>query len=172
MDRCDQCGFVYDEVGAADLADRLASFGPRFRVVTASVPEQIMRAEPNPPTWSALAYCCHVRDVFLAQRERFYQALVEDRPNFVPIYRDLRPGLAHYSEQTPARVLDQLEAAADLIADAYGLVDPVLLERLCTYNFPTPTTRSLVWVGQHTVHEGEHHLRDVVDALRAATGGR
>jgi hypothetical protein len=33
------------------------------------------------------------------------------------------------------------------------------------YNFPEPAERPLLWVGQHCVHEGEHHLQDVQQVL-------
>ncbi len=28
------------------------------------------------------------------------------------------------------------------------------------YNFPAPSKRDIVWLAAHTLHEGEHHLRD------------
>jgi S-DNA-T family DNA segregation ATPase FtsK/SpoIIIE len=163
---------VYDEVAEADLPGRLASFGPRYRVVVGATPDHVMRATSDPQVWSALAYCCHVRDVLLGQRERFYLALVEDQPKFWPMYRELRPGLAGYDAEDPVRVLDQLEIAAQLIADSFAAVEPSMLQRTGIYGYPQPTPRTLVWLGQHTVHEGEHHLGDVADALRAVKDGR
>ena len=44
---------------------------------------------------------CHVRDVFLVQRDRLYTALVEDTPTFTPMYRDQRVTLARYNAQDP-----------------------------------------------------------------------
>jgi len=29
------------------------------------------------------------------------------------------------------------------------------------YNFTTPSERTVVWLGQHTLHEAEHHLLDI-----------
>jgi S-DNA-T family DNA segregation ATPase FtsK/SpoIIIE len=29
------------------------------------------------------------------------------------------------------------------------------------YNFPEPSERTVVWLGQHTLHDAEHHLLDI-----------
>jgi hypothetical protein len=44
----------------------------------------MLRTRPEEGVWSALEYACHVRDVFLVQRDRLYTALVEDTPTFTP----------------------------------------------------------------------------------------
>ena len=33
--------------------------------------------------------------------------------------------------------------------------------RTCVYNFPEPSVRTVLWLAQHTLHEGEHHLWDI-----------
>jgi hypothetical protein len=106
-----------------------------------------------------------VRDVFLVQRDRLYTALVEDKPVMPPMYRDHRVTLARYNEQEPEEVAAQLGTAARLIAQAFSVLDPAQLNRLCIYNFPAPAERPLLWVGRHAVHEGEHHLRDIESVL-------
>ena len=45
---------------------------------------------------------CQRRDVLLVQRDRLYDALVDDTPPTHPMHRDDRPVLAHYNEQDPA----------------------------------------------------------------------
>ena len=166
MDRCDSCRFIYADVDAQVLPTRLAAFGPRYLalLLLPGRPAEwsdILRTRPEAGVWSALEYTCHVRDVFLVQRDRLYTALVEDTPVFTPMYRDHRVTLARYNTQDPAEVADQLATTARLIAQAFDALDPVQLQRLCIYNFPAPAERSLLWVGQNAVHEGEHHLRDV-----------
>lgn len=166
MDRCDLCRFLYADVDATALPTRLAAFGTRYLdlLLPPSRPtawSRILRTRPAEGVWSALEYACHVRDVFLVQRDRLYTALVEDKPVFAPMYRDHRVTLARYNAQDPEEVIDQLATAARLIAQAFDALDPVQLQRLCIYNFPAPAERPLLWVGQHVVHEGEHHLQDV-----------
>ena len=133
----------------------------------------ILRTRPAEGVWSALEYACHVRDVFLVQRDRLYTTLVEDKPVVAPMYREQRVTLARYNAQDPTEVAAQLATAARLIAQAFDALDSVQLQRLCIYNFPAPAERPLLWVGQHAVHEGEHHLRDVAGVIahvRATAG--
>lgn len=178
MDRCDPCQFVYADVDATALPTRLAAFGTRYLALLLP-PDRpatwsgVLRTRPAKGVWSALEYTCHVRDVFLVQRDRLYTALVEDTPTFAPMYRDHRVTLARYNAQDPAEVAEQLATAARLIAQAFGALDPTQFQRCCLYTFPAPAERSLLWVGQHVVHEGEHHLRDIEAGLahvRATAG--
>lgn len=176
MDRCDECGYVYEDHGALRLAEKVASLGPRYgerlRVPTGADDGGVLRWRPRPQVWSALEYACHVRDVLLAQRERLFLTLVEDCPSFVPIYVEQRVILARYAAQDPGRVADQVDMAAALAADAFGHVDGAGWRRECVYNFPAPARRSIAWLGAHTLHEGEHHLDDVDRVLAAAGGPR
>ncbi len=87
------------------------------------VEEGALRQRPEPQVWSALEYACHVRDVFLVQRERLFLALVEDCPSFAPMYRDQRVTLARYAAEDPTRVADQLHMAATLVGETFGGID-------------------------------------------------
>jgi len=170
MDHCDACHYVYAEVTAHDIPTRLAAFGPRYRAVLCpSDPtpgwDTVLRTRPAAEVWSALEYACHLRDVFLMQRERLYLALVEDLPRFATMHREHRVTLARYNAQDPAEVADQLTLAARLIGQAFGTLDKAQLARRCIYNYPTPTEHSLLWVGQHAIHEGEHHWQDITTGL-------
>src|SRR5262245_61431755 len=170
MDRCDSCQFIYADVGAQVLPTHFTAFSTRYQALLLP-PDRpagwdgILRTRPAEGVWSALEYACHVRDVFLVQRDRLYTALVEDTPGFVPMYRDHRVTLARYNAQDPEEVAAQLATAGRLLAQAFEALDSAQLQRRCIYNFPTPTQRSLLWVGQNTVHEGEHHLCDIAEVL-------
>jgi len=170
MDRCDSCSFVYADVGAPELPARLAAFSTRYATLLlppgrSAAWSGMLRTRHEEGVWSALEYACHVRDVFLVQRDRLYIALVEDTPTFTPMYRDQRVTLARYNAQDPEEVTAQLATAARLLAQAFDALDPAQLQRRCIYNFPAPTERSLLWVGQNTIHEGEHHFRDIETGL-------
>jgi S-DNA-T family DNA segregation ATPase FtsK/SpoIIIE len=178
MDRCDPCRFIYADIDATVLPTRLTAFGPQYLAVLLppdrpAAWDGILRTRPAEGVWSALEYACHVRDVFLVQRDRLYIALVEDKPVFAPMYRDQRVTLARYNAQDPEEVATQLVTAASLMAQAFNALDAAQLQRLCIYNFPAPAERPVLWIGQHTVHEGEHHLRDIQEGLvraRATVG--
>jgi hypothetical protein len=164
MDRCDECGYVFD-VDAADLPGRLTAVaGVLGDRLTGATPSALTR-RPAAGSWSALELACHVRDVFLVQRERIVSTLVEDRPSFPVMHREERVALERYAEQPPAAVAADLGVAARLLAGVLTGRSAAELERLCVYNYPVPTERSLVWIGRNALHEGEHHLVDVHRAL-------
>jgi DinB superfamily len=153
MDSCEPCRFVYADVAAQALPERLASFGPRYRarLLPLSRPaawHTMVRTRPATDVWSALEYACHVRDVFLTLRDRLYTVLVEDNPVVAPMYREHRVILGRYNEQDPEEVADQLATAARLIAQAFAALDSAQLARLCVYPFPVRTERSVLWMGQ------------------------
>jgi S-DNA-T family DNA segregation ATPase FtsK/SpoIIIE len=176
VERCEECHFVYDELDAGSVPGALRSLGGRFAMRLSNERAdptlgQTIRARPGPGVWSALEYACHVRDVFLIQRERVYLTLVEQCPSFARMHREERADLARYAAQAPAEAAQELKMAADLLAWAFAGLDEAQLQRRCTYNFPEPRERTVLWLGRHSVHEGEHHLRDVDAALRSAVAG-
>jgi hypothetical protein len=84
--------------------------------------------------------------------------------------RDERVTEERYNEQDPATVADDLAANADALATDVAGFPAAAFARTMTYNYPEVQVRSLEWVVQHTVHEGEHHLLDIGRVLRAARG--
>jgi S-DNA-T family DNA segregation ATPase FtsK/SpoIIIE len=164
MDHCDECGFVYSSLSAADIPGRLRSLGPEYQARLQADPE-VLRRRPSPDVWSALEYCCHVRDVLVIQRERLALALRQDVPTFTPMGREERVVNDRYNEQDPAVVAAELMAAAGVLALDFAALDDAGWRRVGVYNWPEPAERSMLWLGQHTVHEGEHHLGDVDGAV-------
>ncbi|WP_432839114.1 DinB family protein [Dactylosporangium sp. CA-092794] len=159
MDQCEECGFGYPGVGAADVPLRLRGFAQRYAGALAAAAD--VRRRPEPDVWSPLEYTCHFRDVLRWQRDRIELALRADAPEFVPMGRDELVITAAYNRQDPAAVVDGLAAAADLLATAFAALGPAELARVGRYPWPEPVERTLLWLGRHTVHEGEHHLMDI-----------
>ncbi|MEY2449230.1 MAG: hypothetical protein QOH79_2706 [Acidimicrobiaceae bacterium] len=158
-----------------DAPGALRAFGKRYRIpmirgLKTEDLDALVRMHPIEDTWSALEYACHVRDVLRVQRERLQRALVEDGFSPEPMRRDELVVESRYNEQDPAKVADELAAAGEAMAgDIEGLAPPDF-ERTMVYNYPERMERSLMWVVQHTVHEGEHHLLDIGRVQRAARG--
>ena len=165
VDACNECGFQYNSVAPGSVVERLRSFPSRF-VAALGEPHDRLHERPRPEVWSAVEYTCHVRDTFLSQRERLYLTLAEDTPGFAPMYRELRVDFAHYNVEPVEQVLDEIAFAAGLIGDAFAGLQPDQWARTCIYNYPVSTERSVLWLGQHTIHEGEHHLMDVTRGLQ------
>jgi hypothetical protein len=158
MDLCEECAFDYESVTADTLAERLAVFGPRYQAALGAVAD--LRRRPAEHVWSPLEYTCHVRDLFRVQRERLALGLRQDGPAFAPMDRELSVRAA-YNSQDPAVVVRDLAAAADELAVAFGLLGPQDLARTGVFPWPEPAERTLLWLGRHSVHEGEHHLMDI-----------
>lgn len=165
MSRCDDCGFVYEQLAAEEISHALLSVASRIGELLASRDADTLRTRPAPETWSAVEYACHLRDVFLVQRDRVILALVEERPSFPAMYRDARPELVGYRSERPADVAEEMALAARMLALLFSRLSAGQLARRCFYNYPQPTEVDLTWVGQHTVHEGRHHIGDIEQVL-------
>ncbi|WP_157746543.1 DinB family protein [Micromonospora inositola] len=165
MDRCDECAFVYASAPAEALPQLLRELGDRYAAALAEVPD--LRRRPAEGVWSPLEYTCHVRDVLRVQGERLALALAVDEPEFTPMGRDERAVADAYNAQDPAVVLAELTAAGDHLAARFAVLGRAELARTGAYPWPQPQVRTLLWLGQHTVHEGEHHLLDIRRAARS-----
>jgi hypothetical protein len=161
VDRCDECGFSYDDVARDDIPDALRAMAPRYGAVLGGLDDDVLRAHPLPETWSALEYACHVRDVFQVQRERVLLTLAEDQPSFASMRREERVVEERYNEQQPGEVAREIVEAADAIAGELEALDDRGWERTGVYNWPVQWVRTVEWIGCHTIHEGEHHLQDI-----------
>jgi S-DNA-T family DNA segregation ATPase FtsK/SpoIIIE len=178
MDLCDQCGFVYDEAAVADIPPRLRAAEAAYRAVLDGRPgppagpddrDTLLRRRPDPGTWSALEYTCHVRDVLLVQRDRAILALVETNPGFARMHRDERVGLARYDAHPPAQVAAQLGVAAELCATVFEGLTLEQWDRPLIYNYPAPAPRDLAWLARNTLHEVDHHLGDIRAVIARVT---
>jgi hypothetical protein len=163
---CPGCGFDYEAHTTADALDQIATGSAALCAILggsalpgADVLE--LRRRPSPETWSGLEYCCHVRDVLIAERERAILALLADHPHFTPLYREQRVALAHYNEEPPSALARGLEGAASLLGWLYRDLSDAQLERACIYDLPDPTEVDVGWLVVHTAHEVVHHLGDV-----------
>lgn len=154
---CDECGFVYDDVTAISVPDRLRRGG---RDLVAALHGDV-RARPAAGVWSQLEYACHARDVLEVQRDRVELALREDRPTLEPMGRDERAVRDRYNEQDVDEVRAAVVGAADALADYLEALTPEERARTAIYGHPARAERTIVWIGVHTVHELVHHRLDI-----------
>jgi DNA segregation ATPase FtsK/SpoIIIE, S-DNA-T family len=171
MYKCEQCGFDYAELVMSEAPEQFRSRVSSIVGQLEGHSMEVLRTRPTPTVWSALEYGCHVRDVLLIQRERTLLALVEDNPQFPPMYREERVRNARYEADNLSEVSEQLTVAASMLAKLAGELTGKELSRPCVYNFPEPTQRDVGWLYRHTMHEVIHHLMDTKDVLRAVSSG-
>jgi DinB superfamily len=160
MDRCDECGFEYDERASAAAAPSIVTGVADFVAILTDDGVDL-RSRRHPAVWSPLEYACHVRDMLLVQRERVLAARRTDRPECVPMGRDERVDHDGYADQKPGDVGRQLGDAAKLFANVLSRLGESDWRRTVVYTYPERAERSLRWVAIHTVHEVRHHLLDV-----------
>jgi len=175
MDVCDECQYTYASEDESSIPDRLRTLGRRYgaplsRFLPGEDGDALLRAHPVPDGWSALEYACHVRDVLEVQRERITQTLTEDTPTYVPMGREERVKERAYNEQNPAGVAAAIVGQAEELAVAFEALSAEDWARTGMYSYPEPAKRSLVWLGQDTIHEAHHHLLDLGRTMRAARG--
>jgi hypothetical protein len=170
-EHCDACGFTYDLALARDAAERCRRLARELAAVLAQTPVETVRARPSPDTWSILEYACHVRDVLLVQRERVLLARRVADPEPPAMGRDDRVVHDGYAEQDPRDVSRQMIDAADLFANDLDRLDDEEWQRGIVYGYPPPPRRrSLAWLAVHTLHELQHHLRDVTTERVSPSG--
>jgi hypothetical protein len=157
---CAECGFEAGAVAAEEVANRIRALTDPWPVVLGR-PD--VRERPDPATWSALEYACHVRDVCRLFEQRLHSMLEQDDPRFENWDQDETAVTERYREQQPADIAAGLAAAAASWADAYDAVTAAEWER--------PGTRSngsrftVLSLGRYGVHDLAHHLHDVGVAI-------
>lgn len=161
MYTCAECGFEFDLAEAEAVGPLIVEQISDVSAVLRDGDSLALRARPDPDTWSVHEYGCHLRDVFLVQRERLLLARRADAPDVAAMGRDERVEHDGYDEQMTVDVARQLDDAASLFAHVLALIEGDTWERTMIYSYPERMERSLRWVAVHTLHEVHHHKRDM-----------
>lgn len=159
-DSCSECGYVYD-TPRDKIPNELRDTARRYRELLRSVDADKLRKHTAPGVWSPLEYACHFRDVLRVQRERTELALKKDKPSFTSMRREERVTEERYNEQDPATVGVEIAVAADELASMLERLHDSDWAREGEYHYPTTQLRNIEWIGNHTIHEGVHHLMDI-----------
>ena len=157
--RCPECGFDHDLARAIEAPASIVEGSMEFVELLREHGAEV-RTRHSPEVWSPLEYACHLRDVFLVQRERVLLARRRDRPTMEPMGRDERVDHDGYADQEPPEVGRQLMDAALMLANVLTRLDDDDWERMVVFDNRTPPERSLRWLALHTLHEVRHHLAD------------
>ena len=156
---CPQCGFDASLVGRTEVGARLRAGLPTWRAVLGGGTAAV---RPDPGTWSALEYACHVRDVQRVFAARLALMLAEHDPLFENWDQDETAVVQRYAEQDPAVVVEELVQATEQVAAAYDALDPrdeqVWARAGRRSNGSVFTVDSL---SRYHLHDVEHHVWDV-----------
>ena len=171
---CDECGFVYGDVGVAEGIEKLRALPRRYRApLTRFLPgedgDALVRARPAPDTWSALEYAAHMRDVVMLWGWSLNEVFKKDKPVIpVPSTEELDTISAEYAALDPAEVADQLSANVERMAAKADAAAPDAWERVGDFGGDKISALDIV---RKVVHEGHHHLLDIGRGLRAVRAG-
>ena len=120
--------------------------------------EAALRRRPDPATWSALEYACHVRDVFLTFDGRLVRMLTEENPAYANWDQDATAVAGRYGEQDPTVVATELRAAVATLADRFdGVAGGQWARTGVRSDGARFTVESLA---RYLVHDPVHHLHD------------
>jgi hypothetical protein len=154
--RCPECGYLGSETDVTKLPELvLAATAPWAQVLARAG----AHLRPQPQTWSALEYGCHVRDVLLVFAERAVLIGDQDDPEFEDWDQDAAAIADRYWEQEPSMVADEITTAAKVNASVWAEVSAEEWQR--------PGRRSngsvftLESLGRYFLHDLHHHLVDV-----------
>lgn len=166
--RCDECGFVYDDLAAADIPAAVRSFAKRYRApLSRFLPGEegdvLVRRRVDPSTWSALEYAAHVRDVLGRYADWIELTLAEDRPRFEGPPPDDLAEMRNYNADDPAVVADAIAANAERLA---AIIESVPEDGWDRVGLRRDEEWSIVFCARRAVHEGSHHLLDIGRGMR------
>jgi hypothetical protein len=160
---CPACRLDFTDLPVQVAAAIVAAVPDRARAAVAGQPDAALRRRPEPGTWSAAEYLCHLRDAFVATTIRLHRARTEERPVVEPMLNDLRARRFRYADCDVPAVLGELAAAAAGVADELRRVGPDGWDR-CVTRLPGEE-RTVRWLLRNAAHEGRHHLADIGAAL-------
>ena len=107
----------------------MAAVPDRARAAVHGQPDAALRRRPEPDTWSAVEYLCHLRDVYVTTTIRLHRARTEELPVVEPMLNDLRARRFRYADSDVPAVLGELAAAVAGVADELRRVGPDGWER-------------------------------------------
>lgn len=163
---CPDCGFDASSTAATDVAGLVRANAARWPELLAA-PRAAER--PDPATWSALEYGCHVRDVLRLYEHRLTLMLEQHDPLYPNWDQDATAVEDRYGDQDPATVAGEIAEAAEVIAAHFDSLPAEAWSR--------PGRRSdgaaftVDTFSRYFVHDVIHHVWDVERGYRALGAG-
>lgn len=165
---CPECRLDTRAILPTQIPAILRENATAWEEALAAVPDPATRPEPG--TWSAVEYACHVRDLMVLCYSRVDLMLTQDDPVFANWDQDEAVVAGRYGAQPPGRIAGELAEAAATAAER--------LERIPPDQWQRPGRRSdgvrytVETFGRNLTHEAVHHLHDVVHSTGPRpTGG-
>jgi S-DNA-T family DNA segregation ATPase FtsK/SpoIIIE len=162
---CPDCRISYQTITIEAALDAVASLPAAVVGAISLIPAAFHRQRAAPSTWSIVEYACHLRDVFATSTIRLYRSRTEVHPVLEPMFNDLRARRFGYNNLDLDAVLAELAANAAGFRDEAGRVKPPDWQRIVTRL--SGEDRTARWLVRNAMHEGVHHLGDIVATGRS-----
>ncbi|MEU3011329.1 DinB family protein [Nocardia asteroides] len=156
---CADCGFDAEQIAYAAVPERTLDSAARLG---AALERADARVRPDDATWSVLEYGAHVRDVCRIFDTRV--GLMRDGDGVEPARfegwdQDATAIADRYDAQDPARVAEELAAAAERIAATFAAVPADRLGYRGARSDGSAFT--VVSLSRYFLHDLVHHVHDV-----------
>jgi hypothetical protein len=157
--RCPSCGLDYASLSIPDAVAAIMAMPADAAAAVAAFDAIALRVRPEPGTWSAVEYLCHLRDVVVTTTVRLHRARTEDHPALEPMLNDLRARRFRYIDADPQAVLAELRRVVGGVSDEIARIGADGWTRTVT-RLPGEE-RTVRWLVRHAAHECRHHLADI-----------
>ena len=169
---CPDCGVDYKTISPRDASGAVRSFPRRYRsVLTHFEPdedlEEVIRRRPSPEVWSALEYTAHVAETLDLMAPTLRQIVNEDNPHLYAFDPDEQADGQSYNNWTVLEAIGELESACADLSMAIEYTPASDWNRVGTFDYGE---REAIDVARNAVHEGTHHLRDILRNLSQILG--
>ena len=163
---CERCRLAYRELSVDRCLELVTGSVTTLAALLASADDLRLRRRPEPRTWSAIEYACHVRDVLSVFALRVHRGVHEDRPSLDPMYNDWRAERFGYSQVAVDVLLDELRIGVEgFVAEVRSVPDDAWSRPVVRR---PDEVRTVLWVVRQAAHECVHHLADVRASLSPA----
>jgi hypothetical protein len=157
--RCPSCGLDYASLSISEATAAITAMPAHAAAAVAACDATTLRVRPEPGTWSAVEYLCHLRDVVVTTTVRLHRARTEDHPALEPMLNDLRARRFRYVDADPQAVLAELRRVVGGVSDEIARISADGWTRTVT-RLPGEE-RTVRWLVRHAAHECRHHLADI-----------
>lgn len=158
---CAARGMSYSDTRTEDA---IAGLPDAVREALSAIPPGARRSRPGPDVWSVAEYLCHLRDVYVSFTIRLYRVRAEHQPSLEPMFNDLRARRFRYNDCDVDATLDELAAAVVGFRDEVARVKDHDWDRTATRL--QGEQRTARWFVRQAMHEGVHHLGDILKNRR------
>ncbi len=168
---CERCGRSPRDVRTEDLPALLAESARRwaeFLLTVADHPGGVdgLHTRPEPSTWSAVEYGCHVRDIVALTARNLELILLVDCPPLRPIDGAAMLAQGAYAAQDPAAVGQDIRFGTVELAGLIQRHERADLDRVGALDGQLVTGSTLCRVA---LHEMVHHLLDAREGVPLPT---